>query len=427
MVYLSVMKNRRKRFSLLIAGGIFVVLVFLFGSVTGYFYGPKIKSRQKEVGQKDIFLAFFNEVYDKILENYWEKLSEEQLINLYILGTEKLTGQPHVLEKVDKQHFEELIVEINQRLETEEKKKELVTKLTDIVLANLKPSARSRLYTQKQERDLSNQVANVAEVDQYQILEVEKEASQEEIEAAYRVKKKTPEVERAYQTLSDQESRRLYDLSGVEPTIEYDLIRPDILHLHLTKISPTTLDDLKRVTEKFTNRPGLDTLILDLQDNIGGSVDLLPHLLGPFIGQDQYAYQFFHQGEKTDYKTRTGWLPSLVPYKKVVILVNENTQSSAEVMAAVLKKYNVGVVVGTKTKGWGTIEKVFPLENQLDENEKYSLFLVHSLTLGDDSQPIESRGVLPLINIEDPDWQAQLYSHFHYQDLIEAVERALAS
>lgn len=143
------------------------------------------------------------------------------------------------------------------------------------------------------------------------------------------------------------------------------------------------------------------------------------------IGQDQYAYQFFQQGEKTDFKTRSGWLPSLVRYKKVVILVNENTQSSAEVMAAVLKKYNVGVVVGTRTRGWGTIEKVFPLENQLNEGEKYSLFLVHSLTLRDDGQPIEGRGIDPLIDITDSNWESQLYSYFHYSELTKAIKEIL--
>ncbi|KPJ70546.1 hypothetical protein AMJ51_01600 [Microgenomates bacterium DG_75] len=170
----------------------------------------------------------------------------------------------------------------------------------------------------------------------------------------------------------------------------------------------------------------LDTLILDLRDNVGGAIDGLPYFLGPFIGAEQYAYQFYHQGEKTDFKTRTGWLPSLVRYKKVVVLVNEGTQSSAEVMAATLKRYNVGVVVGASTKGWGTVEKVFALKTQIDPNEKYSMFLVHSLTLRDDGEPIQDKGVDPTININNPGWEEQLMAYFNYPELVEAVKEILS-
>ena len=105
-----------------------------------------------------------------------------------------------------------------------------------------------------------------------------------------------------------------------------------------------------------------------------------------------------------------------------MILIDDEVQSSGELMAATLKKYNVGITVGTKTKGWGTIEKVFEIENQIDPNEKYSAFIVHSLALRDDGQPIENNGVSPLININDKDWKEQLFTYFNYNELIEAVE-----
>ncbi len=121
----------------------------------------------------------------------------------------------------------------------------------------------------------------------------------------------------------------------------------------------------------------------------------------------------------------TGWLESLVRYKKVVVLIDGNAQSSTEMMAAALKKYNVGVLVGTKTKGWGTVEKVFALDHQIDPTQKYSMFLVHSLTLRDDNQPIEGRGVDPAVNINDKDWEKQLNEYFSYPPLLDAVKKVL--
>jgi len=162
---------------------------------------------------------------------------------------------------------------------------------------------------------------------------------------------------------------------------------------------------------------------MDLRGNIGGAVDILPYFLGFFIGQNQYAFDLFHQGESTPTKTLTGWLPSLVKYKKVVVLADGKTQSSAEVIAATLKKYNVGVLMGSTTKGWGTIENVFPLKTILDPNESYSAFMVHSLTLRDDNQPIEGRGVEPVIKLDDATWPQQLLNYYNYPPLVEALRQ----
>jgi carboxyl-terminal processing protease len=159
-----------------------------------------------------------------------------------------------------------------------------------------------------------------------------------------------------------------------------------------------------------------------LRDNVGGAIDLMQYFLGPFIGPGQYAYDFYHQDNYTPFKTKTGWLSSLVQYKKVVILINGGAQSSAEVMAAALKKYNVGILVGEPTKGWGTVERVFDIERQIDPNRKFSALIVHSITLRDDGQPIEGRGVEPLINIKDRNWQSQLMEYFNYPELTKAVK-----
>lgn len=434
--------------------GLVVKLIVIFtilslGVAGGYAFASKKRTPKKEVSSvpKDKYVAFLSEVYDTIKENYWDKITDEQLINLYVLGTEKLLNQPQPAKPKNKANLQKMLTKVIKDLNEDPKKKEFSGKLADIVLANLQPFGRSRLYTKKEEVSLKNNVENRnLEVNQYQVLEVDKKAPQEEVKQAY--EKKTEEikqeiqketspekkfekqqnlaqVEKAYQVLGEKESRNVYDESGVEPTMEYKLLQPDILYLHLTKFSPTTIDELLRVSGKFDQREGLINLILDLRDNVGGAIDGLPYFLGPFIGNDQYAYQFFHQGEKEDFKTKIGWLPGLIQYKKVIVLINEGTQSSAEVMAATLKKYNVGVLVGTPTKGWGTVEKVFPVESQLDPNEKYSVFLVHSLTLREDGQPIEGKGVEPVISIKDPNWEKQLYAYFRYPELIQAVKKTL--
>ncbi len=431
---LSKLKSPLKALGLMILP----ILLLGAGAFGGYLYSRQTTPAPvvTSATPKDPYLDFLGEIYDKVKENYWDKISDDQLANLYKLGVEKLTGFPQNLKTKDKDGVRVMVGLAIKDFETEKKKK-LTTDLAGIVLANLNPFGRNGLFTSEDETALKNTVQNVnPEKDLYQNLGVSKGASGEVIKEAYEkqvvalaplkesspeAKKKLEEIDYAYSVLTEKDQKERYDNNKAEPTVFAKVITPEIYHLYIKRFSPTTFDEFQKAADSVDQYPKLNTLILDLRGNIGGAIDLMPYFLGPFIGQNQYAYEYFHQGEYTPFKTQTGYLPALVRFKKVVVLIDGNSQSTAELMASVLKRYNVGVLVGTKTKGWGTIERVFDLKQQIDPTEKYSIYLVHTLTLRDDNKPVEGNGVEPTINITDKDWQQQLLAHFNYPLLFTAV------
>ncbi|MFC1722455.1 S41 family peptidase [Patescibacteria group bacterium] len=397
------------------------------------------EDKPQSINTENIYVAFFFEVYDLILGKFWNTLSEEQLGNITKLAMEKISEKTITENPTTRTSLAKLLENTLGELSDEEKKK-FTVQVTDLVLANLEPFGRSRLYTSKKQKELADTVTNKAPRNHYEILETEKDASNEEVIIAYNKKltelntqQQTDEIikekeflESAFEVVGDAGNRKVYDELGVNPTIENRLIGSNIFYIHITKFSPTTVDELQRVMQKVDQGQVLDTLIVDLRGNIGGAIDGLPYFLGPFIGPNQYAYQFFSRGEKQDFITKTGWLPSMIRYKKVVVLTDGEGQSSAEVFASVLKKYNVGVLVGEPTKGWGTVESVFKVNNQLDpENEEYSVLLVHSLTLRDDGVPIEGKGVEPHINTGTPNWERELNKYFNFPEITSAVRNLL--
>ncbi len=386
--------------------------------------------------EKDKYLAFTEEIYDTIQQNYWEKISDEQLTELFRLAAEKVNSStPATLATKDKAGLDTLVAGEIKNM-SEGGKVTFVSSVADVVLANLQPFGRSRLYTQRLTQDLSNAVHNVdPSTNLYNSLGVDKNASQEQIEKQYQEKsselskQNTPEakqqlalVNRAHEALQAPDRRQQYDQTGAEPTVTYRLMNPSVFYVKIGRFSPVTMDEFTKAAKTQDSAgPELNTLILDLRGNIGGDIDLLPYMLGPFVGPNNYAYDFYRQGAPVPNKTITGWLPSLVRYKKVIILVDSQTQSSAEVMAAALKKYNVGVVLGTPTKGWGTIERIFNIKNQISNKELYAVFLVHTITLRDDGQPIEGRGVDPTISTGSKDWGRQLDAYYNFPPLKQAL------
>jgi ribosomal protein S1 len=130
-----------------------------------------VKTAQEK--PKDIYVAFALEVYGTIQENYWDKITDADLSNLFLLASQKVASTTTLtLTSANKEGVEKLILSATQG-KTQEEKKDFVTNVADVVLANLKPFGRSRLYTQKEETILQNEVNNVdTSKNMYEVLEV---------------------------------------------------------------------------------------------------------------------------------------------------------------------------------------------------------------------------------------------------------------
>ncbi len=423
------------QYTFLLAG---IIGLLFIGALTGtLYYKHQVKPGPAAQAISDPYIAFLTEVYDSVKENYWDSISDPQLNKLYKLGAEKMLGSQLYIKDDTKAGLITVLSKTLKDLGDDAKKKEFTANLAAIVLANLNPAGHNGLYTEADEKTLSNRVQNVnPETNLYNDLGVDKNATPEQIKATYdakaaelkkqnteEAKKELAKLDYAKEVLASPDKKQRYDTNGAEPTVYSRLVQPDVLHIYIKSFSPTTLDEFIKATEKVDKGDVLTTMILDLRGNVGGSIDLLPYFLGPFIGPDQYAYEFYQQGLRTPFKTVLGWQPSLVRYKKLVILIDGKSQSTAETMASVLKKYNVGIVMGEKTAGWGTVERVFPLKEQFNPGTKYSMFLVHHITLRDDNQPIQGNGVEPVIAMSDKNWKKEFYNYFRYPELADVIEK----
>lgn len=449
----KVIKNTIKFLSLASLGLVIGLFIMPYFYQTGQNYHQKIggkiaglatkKDQKLQNDKKEACLAFTQDVFDIINNNYWAKLSEKDLSKLYMLAISKAHDIPTDSNANNMDVVYQKIKTLLKKIDKTDKKNELCLKINQLVTINLEPYGRSSLYTKEHEEKLSNTVNNIdPETDQYQELGVEKNASQKEIKETYQekkqelaekltketsnqpkevVKKEIEKIERAYDTLKDEESRKVYDISGAESTMSYKLLTDQIFYLKIKKFSPQTVEELNRVSQKIPDQA--DALILDLRDNIGGAIDGLPYFLGPFIGINRNAYQFVQKEEPKDFTTKIDFNPKLKQFKRNVILINKNTKSTAEVMSSVLKKYNFGVVIGETTSGWGTIERIFPIERQLSQDREHSIFLVHHLTLRADGSTIEGNGINPDIRIKDKNWPEQLKQYYHDEDLVKEVEK----
>ncbi|MBC7643419.1 MAG: hypothetical protein H7174_13980 [Flavobacterium sp.] len=150
-------------------------------------------------------------------------------------------------------------------------------------------------------------------------------------------------------------------------------------------------DDVKKEIVKLKTQK-ISRLIIDLEDNTGGSLQEAITLCGFFISSQVVAQQkmsknqiFYLQNE------------SLKPIFEgsVVVLINGNSASASEFFANAMQDYNVGLVVGTKSYGKASIQEIFELENESKDFLKMTIGTFFRVS-GKSNQKI---GITPTITI----------------------------
>lgn len=417
-----------------------IIVVAILGAGGWYAYTQidwSEVSEFKTPEETNIFVHFDMEVFDIILDNYWQKASEADLAEFFQLSLMNAASTTsEILLTKDRAGTAKMIDAAILRTVGEAAKRDLALRTVAVVLFNLPPQGRNALYSQVQEREMRDTVANIdRSKDLYESLGLAKGAGQKEIELAYETKKedllkdssdeakrKLEELEYSHQVLADESSKSLYDETAMEPTIFVKKIGKNILYADMKQFSPASFGEFAQAISDLGADSAYDKMIIDLRGNIGGSLDFVQYFMAFFFGPNQYAFDIFHQGEYETQRTpNISSLELLKKLKEIAILTDSMTQSSAELTAAIFKRFNLGTVVGTQTRGWGTVENTYPISTEIDPSQKYSVFLVNSLTLRDDNQPVEGRGVDPNININDSDWKSRLFDEFQSPDFVKAI------
>lgn len=105
---------------------------------------------------------------------------------------------------------------------------------------------------------------------------------------------------------------------------------------------------------------GMEGLIIDLRDNPGGWVDDAEEIADLFLNKGMVCYLQYKDGSREYYRTSNDDDDRL--NFPLVILVNENSASSSEILTGALKDRANATVVGVQTYGKGIVQSVVNLD-----------------------------------------------------------------
>ncbi len=113
-------------------------------------------------------------------------------------------------------------------------------------------------------------------------------------------------------------------------------------------------------------KDNVDSLLIDLRNNGGGSLDEAIKLTGLFIDQGPVVQERDSKGNiQVDVDKDSG----VVWDKPIGVLINRSSASASEIFAAAIQDYGRGIIIGETSFGKGTVQTVVNLD-EIAKNEK---------------------------------------------------------
>lgn len=138
------------------------------------------------------------------------------------------------------------------------------------------------------------------------------------------------------------------------------MIRPEVGYIRLTNFARTTHQEFIQAIASLRKK-GMKSLIFDLRSNSGGYLDQAILMTNEFLPKGKLmVYTEDRWGNRQSEYSRGGGSVTDIP---LVVLIDEYSASSSEILAGALQDNDRGTIVGRRSFGKGLVQSQIPLED----------------------------------------------------------------
>lgn len=178
--------------------------------------------------------------------------------------------------------------------------------------------------------------------------------------------------------------------------VEYELIG-DIGYVRIYEFESTTADDFRKAMAYF-QKSNVRGMVIDLRDNPGGLLTSVVDIADELLPKGRVIYTEDRAGNVSSYYSSDDYWD--IP---LVVMVNGNSASASEILAASIQDYERGQVVGTTSYGKGIVQLMLTYPDGAGMQYTESRYFTPS------GRSIHGVGVEPDVVIEmDDDYDASV-------------------
>ena len=337
--------NKNQGFNLITVIIIVLVTSFVVAITTGVIVTNNYKSKNGELYKKvvqDDDLSEFIEVYSSLLDDYYEDVNKSELIEAAISGmlnylddsytTYMDKGQTNSLAEKLEGSYKGIGIIISER--------QIVSVLDD------SPAQKAGILA----GDILESI-NGVDISSKTTLEVTE------------LIKSTPDGESLEIGVSRDNASLKFTLSLKElyiPAIDYDVLEGTKTgYIYISVFSKTIASQFKKALEKLEEQ-NIENLIIDVRNNTGGFLAGSQDIASLFLEKSKIIYSLENKDGVTTYYDETEEKRNY----NIVVLINSESASASEILAAALKDSYGAKLVGNKSYGKGKVQQTVNLKNQ---------------------------------------------------------------
>ena len=146
----------------------------------------------------------------------------------------------------------------------------------------------------------------------------------------------------------------------------YSEIDNEVGYIKIAQFNSQTADEVKKALENFDSK-NIKKIIVDVRDNPGGELGGVLGTLSLFVPAGKLLLTIDYKKEGYDLRLKSQ-ADFVETDRKVIVLVNENSASAAEVFAGGIMYNDIGITVGERTFGKGSVQEFMGLYNPEGHN-----------------------------------------------------------
>lgn len=197
------------------------------------------------------------------------------------------------------------------------------------------------------------------------------------------------------------------------PTVEYEMLEDDMGLISVSEFDDVTVDQFADALATVKGS-GAKGIILDLRGNPGGSLSAVVSMCRMILPEGLIVYTEDKSGKRSEY-TCDGSRKLTLP---LVVLVDMNSASAAEIMAGAIQDHGLGTLVGTTTFGKGIVQQIVPFKDGSAVKITISAYFTPS------GKNIHGIGIVPDVECEF-DGEAYYGSENHPDNQLEKAKEVL--
>ena len=325
-----------------------MIIIMLIAILFGFLIGNIVSYTRGYSGSTDKNLDEFIATYEDIVNNYYEDVDKEKLLDAGIKGMINYLDDPYAsyFEGEKSEAFNESLEGTYQGIGVEVTQQDADKVITKVYKNT--PAANAGL----QENDI---ILKIDEED------VTSKSLEETVEIIQNKKKNT-----AF-NMTIQRNGEEQTFSVKTTTLSLPQITSNIYEREDKKVGYIKIEIFSsNIAEQFESAlkelesDGIDRLIIDVRDNPGGYLTQTTEILSLFMTKKQVLYQL---ATKKETEKVYGTKSKVDRNYPVAVLINEESASAAEILASAFKENLNSEIIGVTSYGKGTVQRTEDLEN----------------------------------------------------------------